>query len=192
MHNRHYKTLFTLALVSLSIVCRSQSAEMAEALRYLNAVRANPGAYSSDAGADLSDIEPRPALIWNEQLAAAAKRKAQDMANRDYFDHVDPDGLGMNHHINKAGYTLIDSFLKEPSSNFFESLSAGTDTPRSAIINLISDGNEPIHANAGHRLHLLGMKDFWKNCQDIGIGWVTSPSSRYRTYCVVLIAKHSW
>lgn len=182
----------TILTLLLSLSCRAQSPELSAALQYLNAVRANPGAYSGDAGADLSDIAPMPALLWNEQLAEAARRKAQDMATRRYFDHVDPDGYGMNHFIHQAGYTLNEAFLRNRSANMFESISAGTSSPRAAIINLISDGNEPVHEKAGHRLHLLGIKDFWRNCQDIGIGWASNPNAPYRTYCVVLIAKHSW
>lgn len=184
-----------LALIQILFICTTafgQSGELAAAFQYLNSVRANPGAYSSDVGADLRDVRAMPPLVWNEQLAEAARRKAVDMASRRYFGHTDPDGYGMNHFIHQAGYNLIPAFRSEPSDNNFESISAGTATPREAIINLISDGNEPVHANAGHRLHLLGMEDFWKNCRDVGIGWATNPNAPYRTYCVVLIAKHSW
>jgi len=49
----------------------------------------------------------------------AAQIKAEDMAKRNYMAHVDPDGYGMNHFINKAGYKLIPAFMKSNSANNF-------------------------------------------------------------------------
>ncbi len=46
-------------------------------------------------------VEP---LTENEKLDRSAKRKACDMAKRDYFEHKDPDGLFSWHLFRKAGY----------------------------------------------------------------------------------------
>jgi uncharacterized protein YkwD len=170
----------------------AQSTELIEAFNYLNNVRANPGKFSDEIGVNLRGIKSIHALRWNENLAAAAQNKAEDMANRDYFDHVNPEGYGMNYFINYYGYSLNASWIEKKSSNYFESISAGARTPKEAIINLIDDGGETVHLNAGHRVHLLGLKDFYQPCYDIGIGWAYNPNSTYRYYCCVLIAKHDY
>ena len=165
--------------------------ELKAAFDYLNAVRANPGAFSEEIGVDLSGIEARPALVWDETLAKVAKEKANDMATRNYFGHVNPEGYGMNYFINKAGYTLEPSWVEKVSNNFFESLSAGVEGGKAFIIQLINDGGAS-NAQAGHRRHLLGMDDFWKSCVDIGIGRAYNENSTYRYYTCVIIAKHSF
>lgn len=166
-----------------------QTLELQEALDFLNNVRANPNAYSNEIEVSLIDIEPMHPLKWNVNLAAAAQRKAQDMADRNYFAHVDPDGYGMNYFIQKAGYQLISDFLVEKASNNFESLSAGSETLKKSIIALIKDEGV---VGYGHRKHLLAIDNFWKPCYDIGIGWGYNANSTYKTYCCVLIAKHNW
>lgn len=44
------------------------------------------------------------ALHYNAQLAKAAQEKAADMASRDYFAHLNPDGLMVWPTITKDGY----------------------------------------------------------------------------------------
>ena len=161
------------------------------ALQYLNEVRSNPSAYSNEIGCNLSNVESRPMLVWNNQLVNAAERKALDMAIRNYAAHIDPDGYGMNYYINKAGYTLIDAFLTSDSSNNFESLAGGYSNGKTTIQALILDKGYP-EGEEGHRQHLLGILPFWSNCYDVGIGFVRKDDSYYKTYCCILIAKHSW
>jgi uncharacterized protein YkwD len=45
-----------------------------------------------------------PQLLENAQLQAAASRKAQDMLNRDYWNHFGPDGTSPWSFINAEGY----------------------------------------------------------------------------------------
>ncbi len=45
-----------------------------------------------------------PTLITNPKLIAAATQKSQDMSDRDYFAHVDPDGNYVWYRIESAGY----------------------------------------------------------------------------------------
>jgi len=170
----------------------AQSEAIQEALTYLNRVRANPDAFSEEIGVPLHNAIPRHALKWDSRLGAAAQRKAEDMARRGYFDHVDPEGYGMNYFIQQAGYELHPLCLDDRSNNFWESIAAGSSTPVASIIQLINDGvNSTDLTYAGHRVHLLGMSDNYADCDDIGIGFAYAPNSRYRYYCVVLIAKHT-
>lgn len=181
-----------LGLFFLSTSIQSQTPEISAAVEFLNKIRANPDAFSETIGVKLNNIPASAPLKWNDQLAIAAQQKAEDMANRNYFNHVNPEGYGMNYFIHQTGYALNEAWLKPKSQNFFESLSAGASTPVDAIIQLISDGKEPVHSKAGHRVHLLGIDDFHKGCYDIAIGWAYNENSKYKYYCCVLIAKHDW
>lgn len=163
--------------------------EIENAFMYLNAVRKNPGQYSNEIGVDLSGVSPLHELKWNQTLAKVAQAKAQDMVDRNYFAHVDPDGGGMNFKINAAGYKLRDSWLTSYSSNNFESLAAGHKSGKESIIQLIYDGGAN-NSNAGHRRHLLGIDPFWSDCYDIGIGM--AKGGQYGYYWCVLIAKHDF
>lgn len=62
----------------------------AELLTLLNAERAKVGL---------------PPLEYNPQLACAARAHAVDIAQRKFFDHVNPDGENFTERITKAGYT---------------------------------------------------------------------------------------
>ena len=168
---------------------RTSSNEIENAFMYLNAVRKNPARYSNEIGVNLGGIKPLHELKWNHTLAKVAQAKAQDMVNRNYMGHVDPDGGGMNFKINAAGYKLRSSWLQDYSSNNFESIAAGPATGKEAIKLLINDGGAS-NANAGHRRHLLGIDDFWSNCYDIGIGMAKGGSYGY--YWCILIAKHDF
>ena len=192
-----FSAVLLLFIVSLASMVNSggitaQTAEIQAAVEYLNRVRANPNAFSDEIGVPLHNAEPLHALTWNTSLGAAAQRKAEDMARRGYFDHVDPEGYGMNYFIAQAGYELHPLCLQDRSDNFWESIAAGSDSPTESIIQLINDGvNSTDLTYGGHRVHLLGMGDNYANCEDIGIGFARNPNSRYRYYCVVLIAKHT-
>jgi len=191
------KTIFRILLTTLGIISfmfqgYSQELLKEEALKayqYLNEVRQDPSAFSDEIGVDLKYVEVLPALQWNEELARAAERKAMDMAARDYFDHVDPEGYGMNYWIVKTGYTLPDEWIKRKSFNNFESLQAGLSSGVEVIKSLILDeGTNP----PGHRNHLLGILPFWSNCKDVGIGMAQDPDSEYGFYTCVLVAKHDF
>lgn len=154
----------------------------------INQVRNKPVAYTQEYGVDLSYLAARPALNWNETLAAVAQKKAEDMYRRQYFSHVDPDGNGINILIHEAGYTLAEGLRKTRKMNTFESISAGHTDPAAIVRQLIIDeGVTP----PGHRHHLLGHEQFWGTCTDIGVG-VFASDDRYTGYCVIIIAKHDY
>jgi uncharacterized protein YkwD len=185
-------SLIILVTVLITVPVYSQELLEEEALKayqYLNEVRRHPSKYSEEIGVDLGYVQALPALTWSEELARAAEKKALDMAKRDYFDHVDPEGYGMNYWIVKAGYKLPDAWIKKKSFNNFESIQAGLSSGVEIIKNLILDeGTDP----PGHRNHLLGILPFWSNCKDIGIGIARNPDSEYEYYTCVLIAKHDF
>ena len=186
-----------LLLFAVVTVCSWKPAEVLigrqqakEAFAYLMNVRANPVDYSKELGFPKSTKVSSIKLVWNDTLAKVAEAKAMDMAKRNYFAHVDPDGVGMNFFINEAGYKLNPDWIAKKSMNYFESLVAGDYTGIDAIKALIIDAQTP---GLGHRNHLLGMNEWNGSLKDIGIGFVRSEAgSTYKTYVCVLIAKHDW
>jgi uncharacterized protein YkwD len=161
--------------------------ELKKGLEYLNQIRSNPSAYSTKLGVNLSYVQPRNALIWIDVVAVVAQAKAEDMARRHYFDHIDPDGNGINIKLYEAGYIMPTAWVNDPKSNYFESLGCGYSNVRELINGLIIDKNTP---SLGHRKHLLGINDFWANCYDAGIGYATDKNGT--PYWCVIIAKHNW
>ncbi len=70
-----------------------------EVLRLVNEARA--------AGHDCDSkgkFGPAPPLTMNASLRCAARKHAADMANRNYFDHVSPEGETFIERIAQAGY----------------------------------------------------------------------------------------
>lgn len=166
--------------------------EAKKAFEFLLEIRKNPKKYCNelDFVKDVKSI-PKVQLKWNDTLAKVAENKAYDMAKRNYFDHVDPDGYGMNYFINKAGYKLNTDWLIDKSDNTFESITAEDKTGEDAIKTLIIDEGV---IGKGHRVHLLSLDDFRKNVIDIGIGFARCKNNKnqYSTYVSVLIAKHDF
>lgn len=167
----------------------SVPAEAIRAFDYLNNVRKNPSGFSKETGCDLGGVKTLPALVWNDTLAKVAVAKAMDMAKRNYFAHVSPDGKGINVMIHEAGYTLSPKWIQKKSDNFFESLHAGNEDGATSIKSLIIDKGTP---GKGHRKHLLGITDFYEKNTDIGIGYVRDEKSLYKVFMVVIIARHGW
>lgn len=131
-------------------------------------------------------------LKWNKTLAKVAEARAIDMAENDYFAHIDPLGYGVNYYINNAGYELEPDWLELKTNNFFESLQAGRDNAYDIIEDLIIDNGVP---SKGHRKHLLGLDDWNEQNTDIGIGFYRvsdDMKTEYTSYTVIIIARHHW
>ena len=58
------------------------------------------------------DISP---LTWNDTLAEVARLHSQDMADRNYNSHVDPDGVTPQDRIEATGLNITGSFIGENS-----------------------------------------------------------------------------
>lgn len=163
--------------------------EAKKAFEYLNQFRANPKEYGDKLKLNLKKVDARPALIWNETLAKVAEARALDMAENNYFSHINKKGQGVNILIHEAGYTLPNNWTKNKQDNFFESIQAGAKEGIEAINDLIIDKGTP---SLGHRKHLLGMDDdkpFNSKLKDIGIGYVTCKKGcQYISYTCIIIA----
>lgn len=156
--------------VYLPLVSRSvdQIKESAEEAALANLMKNQPG-------------QQHPVLNFNSILAKEARRKAKDMADRLYFDHVDPDGYGPNYWVLKAGYVLPPYYGTENDANNIESIGAGH-----------ADFNDVWKAfmeSSGHRKHLLGEHPFYQEQYEYGIGHFYKKNGSFEHYWVILIAK---
>ena len=164
--------------------------EAQKAFELLKDIRLNPGNYSSELNLPNRTKPSTIGLKWNDVLAKVAEKKALDMAARDYFGHVDPDGYGINYFIHKSGYKLDPAWIKEKNLNYFESIAVNTPGGEESVKYLIIDAKTP---SLGHRKHLLGLDKWNASLTDIGIGFVRRASgSKYKTYTCIIIAKHDW
>jgi uncharacterized protein YkwD len=183
--------ILTLFVLDASLCARTKATvdklEAQAAYEYLNKVRRSPKDFSKEIKLNLSSVKAMPLLVWNDTLAQVAEARATDMAEKDYFAHVNKQGEAVNIQLNRAGYVLQKEFLKNKKENSFESIAFGPATGVEAIQGLILDkGINP----PNHRKHLLGMTPFWANCYDCGIGFVRTDNPKKPTYICVIIAKH--
>lgn len=182
--------VFCAAGVDAQVRVAVDRQESRRAFEFLNEVRANPGDWYRELGFSRRDEVTRTPLRWNDTLARIAEAKAADMATRDYFSHINPEGYGMNYLINKGGYRLNPDWVKNRRDNTFESIGMGLVGGEKAIRTLIIDEGVP---SLGHRRHLLGMGEWYASLQDIGIGYVRRVNGEeWETYICILIAKHDW
>ena len=126
----------------------------------------------------------RPRMTHDAHLHVVARAKARDMARRDYFDHVDPDGFGPNRVITMTGYGLPDHYSKARSGNNVESIVAGTVfTPATAFREWMK--------SPPHRDHVLARANFYRDQTRFAVGYFRSPDRILRNYYVFLSAPPS-
>jgi uncharacterized protein YkwD len=114
-------------------------------------------------------------------LAQVAREKATDMANRDYFSHVTPEGIGPNYLVQQAGYVLPGYYGDDLQINYIESLAAGRSTAGATWNQWMTSET--------HRNHLLGLSEFYAKQVEYGIGYAFNPNSHYQHYWTVIIAE---
>lgn len=113
--------------------------------------------------------QQRDRCVWHPVLAKVAKAKAQDMADKHYFDHVDRNGKGTNWWVKRAGYRLPDWYHQHDAASNVESINRVTGGEGHAIDVWNVWMNSP-----GHRTHILGESDFFRDQTNIGIGVATT------------------
>jgi uncharacterized protein YkwD len=161
-----------------------------EAFQYLQDLRLHPEKYYSKLILLRNAKISKQKLQWNDTLAKVAETKAMDMAEKNYFEHVDKSGCGINYRIYEAGYKIEPAWIKPKSGNFFESICAGMKDGPNAIDILLIDKGVP---SLGHRKHLLGFDEWNSSLYDVGIGYAKAPEgSKYQSYMSLIIAKHHW
>jgi len=123
----------------------------------------------------------RPTLVHNSILTRVARERALDMAERDYFNHTNPDGYGPNYLVRQAGYVLFAGYGAGDDANNIESIAAGYSTPERAWEGWMN--------SSGHKCHLLGEEQFYREQTEYGVGYAHRTASYYIHYWVVIIAK---
>lgn len=103
------------------------------------------------------------------------------MARRNYFGHINPDGIGANYLVSQAGYLLTKSYGKSKSSNNIETIASGNKTPEDVWAAWMG--------SSAHKRHLLGLTKSYAEQTDYGIGYAYVPESQWKHYWVVIIAK---
>lgn len=102
-------------------------------------------------------------LAWNYKLANAARAKAQDMINKDYFSHNTPSGATPWTFITAAGYNYIYAG---------ENLGMNFTVAEDLMTAWMNSG--------GHRANILS-----SNFKELGVGVVTGEYQGYTTTMVV-------
>jgi N-acetylneuraminic acid mutarotase len=143
-------------------------------LEQLNDARANPPAYGASIGLDLSNVAPVQPLAFNPQLIQAATLDAQDMNNRGFFDHINPDGLGPSERVAATGFG---------AQQVGEAIAGGAiGTTANTLAGFIIDYGNP---NGGHRHLLLAIDNPTKAQNQVGIGVLQNGTGPLHDYTVV-------
>ena len=127
--------------------------------------------------------QQRPAMQLDPILSQVARERAQDMADRDYFSHTNPDGFAANYLVWQAGYDLPAFWGHGATDNFIESIAAGYSAPADTWVDWM---NSP-----PHRTHILALDPFYQNQTSYGVGYAYSAISTYHHYWVIITAPPS-
>ncbi|MCC6677352.1 MAG: hypothetical protein IT436_09425 [Phycisphaerales bacterium] len=148
-------------------------------LELVNRARANPQAESQRYAVDLTEglteaelthLVPQEPLALNEALTKAARLGSRDMADRAFFDHVNPDGLDPTDRAVAQGYSVSAG----------ENIAAGYPTVEAAHIAWLK--------SLGHRKNVLSLHDTFDeefHYDEFGAGFYFPPSdagTRYVSY----------
>jgi len=125
--------------------------------------------------------QKRLSLTCHPILARVARERAEDMARRGYFSHVNPDGFGPNYLVRQAGYVLPSFYSTAPDANNIESIAAGYPTAEAVWQSWMS--------SYAHARHLLGLDPFYAEQIEYGIGYTYDPASPFGHYWVVITAR---
>ncbi|EFQ63773.1 MULTISPECIES: CAP domain-containing protein [Pseudomonas] len=94
-------------------------------------------------------------LSWNDTLASAANSHTRNMANGNFFDHLDHDGRTPGDRAELAGYI---------AKNIGENIAAGLDTPRKVVDGWL--------ASPGHCANLMSPQ-----FRELGAAYAMDPKS---------------
>jgi len=127
-----------------------------------------------------SPDQGRPYMVLDPIIEAVARARAKDMAVRNYFSHVNPDGVAANYLLAQAGYQLPAWWGTDPTANYVESIAAGY---ASASSTWTAWMNSP-----DHKVHILGQNSFFATETHYGVGYYYDPNSTYKYYWVIITA----
>ncbi len=168
-HKGLWLLLFALLLGSLPVRALTFTPEEQKIANYL--------VNSSGQRRDRSKMHP------DDRLTQVARARAMDMAKRNYFDHVNPDGVGPNYLVRQTGYQLPSFWSTSRTANNVESIEAGYMTADDAWSGWM--------ASSPHKTHLLATDSFYRDQTSYGVGHYYDANSKYKHYWVVITAPPS-
>ncbi len=130
-------------------------------LNLINAARAQPRQCGPQA------FTATTALSWNDDLAGAANSHTRNMANGNFFDHLDHDGRTPGDRAELAGYI---------AKNIGENIAAGLDTPRKVVDGWL--------ASPGHCANLMNPL-----FRELGAAYAMDPKSDAGIYWTAVFAS---
>jgi len=122
----------------------------------------------------------RPGVSLDPILCKVARARAKDMATRHFFAHVNPDGVGPNLAVRRAGYKLPNWWGNDPAANYVESIAAGYTNAGSTWSAWMGSPH--------HKDHLLALNSFYANQTKVGVGYAFNNDDTYKHYWVVITA----
>lgn len=124
--------------------------------------------------------QKRGKMTLDPILCKTARERASDMAKRNYFSHVNPNGQGPNFLIRRAGYVLPLYYDKSRAGNNIESIAKTVGDSKAAFKDWMN--------SSGHKPHLLGENAFYKEQTSVGVGVFRSPKPPHYRHYVFLSA----
>ena len=112
-------------------------------------------------------MPPVPRLAWNDTLFSAAARHSHDMALRNYFDHVTPEGLRISQRATAEGY---------PWRSVAENI-AGGDTDVDSVMS-------GWKASSGHCNAMMDAR-----YAEVGVACVQRAGTKWGTYWTMVLGK---
>ena len=126
--------------------------------------------------------QERKTMKLDPILCQVARSRAADLARREYFAHVNPDGEGPNLLVRRAGFFLPSFYSKSKDANNIESIAARSPKGKA------QDGFDQWLGSSFHRPHLLGLIDFNREQTFVGVGIFNSNDAPFATYYVFISA----
>lgn len=118
---------------------------------------------------------------WNDRLAKVARSRVYSQATEGWDGHTDPDGYGPNWWVEDSDYDLPGWYHQHADANNVESLAHnGTGDAQEVWDSLLK--------SEGHRLHVLGLLDFYAQQTEVGIGYYYLRGSAKRHYWSIITA----
>jgi uncharacterized protein YkwD len=136
----------------------------ADMLRAVNEARAQ----SRFCGKVRQQVSPAAAVVWDDELFAAAAGHSQDMAQRVYFSHVSLDGRAPGDRVKASGYVF---------RNLGENIAAGQ-------IGIAAAMKDWLESESGHCEAIMD-----GTFTEIAVACVTTNRQRYPTYWTMELAK---
>jgi len=178
----------TLALLLLPAAAWAQSYDSGDANAYeqlvlemINRARANPTAEGTRLSisitegltpAEAANVGPRPPLAMSKILLSTARAHCRDMYARNFFAHVNPDGLDPFQRMTDAGYIWSNA-----AENIAVGSPLGSFPPSTLEDDLMVDS---LTSGRGHRKDLLDIDGSGSPPpvrREVGIGYYTNPVS---------------